>query len=31
MKEYDKNVDDWEKESNENDYNKVFYSLAFLL
>ncbi len=29
MKEYDKNVDEWEKKSNENDYNKVFYSLAF--
>ena len=31
MKEYDKNVDEWGKKSNENDYNKVFYSLAFLL
>ena len=29
MKEYDKNVDEWKKKSNENDYNKVFYSLAF--
>ena len=29
MKEYDKNVDEWGKKSNENDYNKVFYSLAF--
>jgi len=29
MKEYDKNVDEWRKKSNESDYKKVFYSLAF--
>lgn len=29
MREYDKNIEEWEKKSNESDYNKVFYSLAF--
>lgn len=29
MEEYDRNIESWFQKKNENDYNRVFYSLAF--